>query len=1714
MIISGGIKFSGGGIIIRAPAAIPLVGLNPYTITYITTTSTNYTVVDASFAVTPLLLNGETATPNWISDASTLTNAITTAGNVVSNRFSPIWPTGYYSNQFDGSTGYLSTPANAAFAFGTGDYTVEAWLYSTASAASGTFFGGTSSGVPVFNINALASVSVNPYGAGGTTQSYSFSLNTWYHVAITRASLTTRMFVNGVQIGSNATDSYNYVNTSIMNVGATSSASQYFPGYISNLRVIKGTALYTSNFAPSTQPLTATTQTSLLTCVGPAFTDYSSNGFALTVAGTVKVQSQQPFGPLPASVVNYGSGLFDGSTGYLNLPSSTSVNIGSNNFTFECWIYPTATNSNAGLLGTIVTGGLQLGYYSNTGIGICSCGITWLIYSSVVPTLNTWNHVVFCRGGTGSNQASVFLNGVRVANGTVSTNFVSGAGWIGATGAAPTYYFPGYISNARLVNGNDIYGYSNTSITIPTQPLTAVAGTTLLTLQNRQSHNNNVFQDDSPNNFAITRVGTPTQGSFSPFGVEGWSNYFDGSSGYLSAPYSTLFDLVNGPLTAEVWLYPTAFSNYRPIFAKSNITTGSNDWELLLNSTGNLVLRYWTGSSQGVTSSSALVLNVWSHVALIYNSTSSIFYIYINGIQSGSTSYVATVGTTAGVPFLIGGSNNGIEGTTAVYYSGYMSNIRVSRAVLYSSSFTPSVVSLTTATGTTGTVALLTAQSNRFVDNSTFSNTLTVSGSVSVQPISPFLSTATYSTSLVSGSMYFNGSTDYLSITNSASLNPGTGNFTLECWFYMPTLPTNASIYRGNANGVELYLDGSNKLNVGYAGVSGLLTDPTALLPNQWYHAAVVRSGSILSLYKNGIAVTSATNSTNFVASTANLVGNNAGVYYFNGYIADLRMVIGAALYTTNFTPPTAPPQPVAYVTSSTTASTSLLLLGTNAGVVDQTGRNNLITTGVGIANSSTSVKYGTGSIYFNSAVSSYITWPLNVAEQTLAGNFTIEFWVNPITASGIVGLIGQRASENNYTPILFEFSGAALLFYASTSGSAWAVNGLSSGSLPTNAWTHIAIVRNGTTVTYFVNGVAGGTTGTATGPLMTPVAPLYIGKDSASPSAAGYFNGYIDDLRITNGTARYTTNFTPPSQALPTLGQTGTTVVTTTTVYSITGTYLIVAGGGGGGLAGGGAGGVLAGITTLTSGSSYTIAVGAGGTAGTNTATNGAASTLTIGGTVITAIGGGHGGLNTNGGATVGGSGGGGATYSAGGPYPGAAGTCGQGYPGGSGVGVAGVGSFEGAGGGAGGPGVNAIASSSSGAGGTGTTTTIISTTTAIALGIGQYITATNAVYFAGGGSGGGSGTLFAGGYGGGGAGKVAAIGGSGLAYTGGGGGGGTISCNATGGAGGSGVVIVAYPSSTQLATGGTVTTSTIAGTAYFQHIFTASGTLVMTPPITYSASYLIVAGGGGGGGNYAGGGGAGGLLSGATRLTSGVSYSITVGTGGAGGGTNSGGASGTNSVAFGLTAIGGGGGSICAVAGLPGGSGGGAGGDGNATGGLGTPGQGYSGGTTTGYHPGGGGGGGAGGPGANVCGTSNAGNGGTGTTTTLISTTTAIALGVGQYITATNAVYFAGGGGGGGYNYYSSLAGVGGFGGGGNGAASGSGPSNVGLPALPYTGGGGGGGGGSYGPGGAGGSGVVLISVPTAAWAGTYTGTATVITTVGTSTVLIFKASGTFTA
>jgi hypothetical protein len=200
----------------------------------------------------------------------------------------------FWSGYFDGTGDFLTAPSNSAFALGTGAFTIECWAYLSA-VNDRTIFGYASSnsgGIAVFADSApQRRVYLNNLAV--MTVSGNFPANTWVHIAVTGDGANNIfLWQNGVQIGTVNT-AYNITSTNFQ-IGR--SLFNDFSGYISNLRVVKGAAIYTGNFTPPAVPLAAISGTSLLTCQSSTFIDNSPNNFTITVNGNTVTSQRIPFG--------------------------------------------------------------------------------------------------------------------------------------------------------------------------------------------------------------------------------------------------------------------------------------------------------------------------------------------------------------------------------------------------------------------------------------------------------------------------------------------------------------------------------------------------------------------------------------------------------------------------------------------------------------------------------------------------------------------------------------------------------------------------------------------------------------------------------------------------------------------------------------------------------------------------------------------------------------------------------------------------------------------------------------------------------------------------------------------------------------------------------------------------------------------------------------------------------------------------------------------------------------------------------------------------------------------------------------------------------------------------------------------------------------------------------------------------------------------------
>ncbi len=612
---------------------------------------------------------------------------------------------------------------------------------------------------------------------------------------------------------------------------------------------------------------------------------------------------------------------------------------------------------------------------------------------------------------------------------------------------------------------------------------------------------NNTFVDSSTNNFTITRNGTPTQGSFSPYG-DLWSNQFSGTQYFVLGGQSAFS--FNADFTIEMWFNAAGAGTGTPKLYESRGSGQEGVYVTIEHSGTSLVFRM--SSAARITTTFAY--NTWNHVALVRSS--GVITMYLNGVSAGtySTSATTLVGTSRPCIGAYPGFDN---------FNGYISNLRVVKGTaLYTSNFTPSSTPLTAVSGT----SLLTCQSNRFRDNSSNNFAINVTGAPSVQRFSPFDPAAEYSTSVIGGSGYFGTSGQSVQAASNAAFTFGTGDFTVEYFVYATSWsssPTIVDLRSSNpsSGGYGDYYSTAGKFNL-YWGTTTVYTSAATLGLNQWHHIAVSRSGSTVRVFVNGVLDGTFTNAFNFTDSNCRIGANtNATPAGIVGYLSDTRIVKGTAVYTSAFTPPTAP------LTAIT--NTSLLLNTVNAGIFDNAMMNDLVT--VGNAQISTSVKkYGTGSMAFDGS-GDWLTTVNSPNFDLSTGSWTIEGWMYVTGGTYYRTMVAKRVASGAACEWEFGVSNTSTLYFYRTGT---AVNG--STTVPSNTWVHAAVTYDGTTLRMFQNGTVVYTQSGLTAASGTN--NVTVGNYGASGDQPWF--GYIDDLRITKGVARYTANFTPPTAAFP----------------------------------------------------------------------------------------------------------------------------------------------------------------------------------------------------------------------------------------------------------------------------------------------------------------------------------------------------------------------------------------------------------------------------------------------------------------------------------------------------------------------------------------------------------------------------------------------------
>lgn len=393
------------------------------------------------------------------------------------------------------------------------------------------------------------------------------------------------------------------------------------------------------------------------------------------------------------------------------------------------------------------------------------------------------------------------------------------------------------------------------------------------------------------------------------------------------------------------------------------------------------------------------------------------------------------------------------------------------------------------------------------------------------------------------GCLYVGGAaTGGLTTPNHADWDFGNGNWTVDYWCYRPG--TAACMHFAKRSDQQyapwLIMDVGSGSIVFYASSNNTSWDVAATVPmgtvpiNVWTHVAVVRNGNTIQGYINGVkSGTTITTTATLYNNAGNLQiggepGGNSTPYYFD----EIRISKGIARWVANFTPPSKPYGP--------NPNRDMLLL-IHFDEVNGTIAENLTESSMfnrkpfykdgAVAAATPGGNLGAGVGYFPTA---YFVPNQSVDFDFMDDDFTMEWWeARSDPAAGTGPSFTRDNSAITYQAFLIGWNEAGIgKFYWSENGSTWGAGSpLVMGALSAS-WTHFAIVRKGTTMYTFRNGVLQDSRTVAAGMTLVPAAGsqyLAIGWWNYGP---GYkFTGYMDEIRI-DKIARYTANFSPP--ALP----------------------------------------------------------------------------------------------------------------------------------------------------------------------------------------------------------------------------------------------------------------------------------------------------------------------------------------------------------------------------------------------------------------------------------------------------------------------------------------------------------------------------------------------------------------------------------------------------
>ena len=671
-------------------------------------TSTSANVFTLQFSIpnsryTTLLATATgTSDNNNITDSSSNNHTITVIGDAHAGTFSP-YRHGGYSLDIGSGSSYVYTSNHSDFAFGTGYFSVEAWINFSSFTNSG--FTNTQNSTSTASLGQWYVVFVSStvirmggHGAPNYTDATvaEMTVGDWHHVILKRDGNGFKVFVDGTEA-----TSYSSSGTAVASQNFSSSSGTFTVGYtagtgpalgkIADFRVLKGGAASTST---PTERLTEITNTVLLTAHTNRIFDETGT-HTLTPTGTVSVAPSGPHDYEQYSESNNGGSVaMPNDNDYLYVPhSSTLKPSGTDPFCVSFWYYPTTSpGTDRQLVGDFqvvsypsncpgwdilyqTSGAINArwGYpnYADTGSGI----------TNNIPILNSWNHIVFCRSG---GNLSLFLNGKR-CNTTTSNISISASGlanfYVGYAGEASgtaVNTAMGTIADFKYEVGTSQFDATASTITIPTVPQSTtnsvlhIKGTDASIIDKSQGANLKLVGNTT---------GSTTQVKF----ANTKSIYFDGASDYLTTSQQ---ELGTEDFTIEGWHYLLTRANNRNGIWGNYSSYSAGSLGMFAGHSSGTSTAYqvaYNGAAfpASVIQGGTIVYNQWVHFAVVRNSGT--MSLYIDGTSVDSISATASL-NGVGTNFTIGAPGDNLtEGM-----NGYLSDFRITKGLArYTANFTP-----------------------------------------------------------------------------------------------------------------------------------------------------------------------------------------------------------------------------------------------------------------------------------------------------------------------------------------------------------------------------------------------------------------------------------------------------------------------------------------------------------------------------------------------------------------------------------------------------------------------------------------------------------------------------------------------------------------------------------------------------------------------------------------------------------------------------------------------------------------------------------------------------------------------------------------------------------------------------------------------------------------------------------------------------------------